>query len=419
LFAIPLEEATITGDMTVKLIASFVATLAGVYLPVSAWSVAHAAPLEVNSTSGTSIAPIALDDGSPGLNVAMDLVSLETSQPRSTETDAINLQAQSSPVTVEHIELTTDGNRVLIRTDRRVEDYDTYWDRSSLAYAITIPNARFSPNVTLPDTSSSSAIQWVNAEQDAYGNITIYVMPAPQVSVRGVNEPSTQMLAVELQPYGVNNSDGVGTAANRNNSLDGSSLGDLPQISGDRIVVVLDPGHGGPDPGAVGIGGLSEIDIVDPVANRVAALLRESGVEPVLTRTGNYDLDLDPRVDLANRIPANLFVSIHANAISMSRPDVNGIETYYYQSGSYLADTIHESLIDATGSNDRGVRTARFYVLRYTDMPAVLLELGFVTGDQDAPRLRDPDHQEILARGIARGILEYIERYCPGPHCGP
>jgi N-acetylmuramoyl-L-alanine amidase len=419
LFAIPLEEATITGDMTVKLIASFVATLAGVYLPVSAWSVAHAAPLEVNSTSGTSIAPIALDDGLPGLNVAMDLVSLETSQPRSTETDAINLQAQSSPVTVEHIELTTDGNRVLIRTDRRVEDYDTYWDRSSLAYAITIPNARFSPNVTLPDTSSSSAIQWVNAEQDAYGNITIYVMPAPQVSVRGVNEPSTQMLAVELQPYGVNNSDGVGTAANRNNSLDGSSLGDLPQISGDRIVVVLDPGHGGPDPGAVGIGGLSEIDIVDPVANRVAALLRESGVEPVLTRTGNYDLDLDPRVDLANRIPANLFVSIHANAISMSRPDVNGIETYYYQSGSYLADTIHESLIDATGSNDRGVRTARFYVLRYTDMPAVLLELGFVTGDQDAPRLRDPDHQEILARGIARGILEYIERYCPGPHCGP
>lgn len=402
-----------------KLIASFVATLAGVYLPVSAWSVAHAAPLEVNSTSGTSIAPIALDDGLPGLNVAMDLVSLETSQPRSTETDAINLQAQSSPVTVEHIELTTDGNRVLIRTDRRVEDYDTYWDRSSLAYAITIPNARFSPNVTLPDTSSSSAIQWVNAEQDAYGNITIYVMPAPQVSVRGVNEPSTQMLAVELQPYGVNNSDGVGTAANRNNALDGSSLGDLPQISGDRIVVVLDPGHGGPDPGAVGIGGLSEIDIVDPVANRVAALLRESGVEPVLTRTGNYDLDLDPRVDLANRIPANLFVSIHANAISMSRPDVNGIETYYYQSGSYLADTIHESLIDATGSNDRGVRTARFYVLRYTDMPAVLLELGFVTGDQDAPRLRDPDHQEILARGIARGILEYIERYCPGPHCGP
>jgi N-acetylmuramoyl-L-alanine amidase len=321
---------------------------------------------------------------------------------------------------VEYIEITTDGNRVLIRTDRRVEDYETYWDRANLAYAIKIPNARFGPDLTLPDVSSSSAIQWVNAEQDAYGNIIIYVMPAPQVSVRGVNEPSTQMLALELQPYGVHNSDGVGTTTNNGSTTsDGSSLNNLPDVSGDRIVVVVDPGHGGPDPGAVGIGGLREIDVVTPVSNRVAALLRESGVESVLTRTGDYDLDLDPRVDLANRIQANLFVSIHANAISLSRPDVNGLETYYYQSGDRLADTIHESLIDATDSNDRGVRTARFYVLRYTDMPSVLLELGFVTGDEDAPRLRDPDYQETLARGITRGILEYIERYCPGPYCEP
>jgi N-acetylmuramoyl-L-alanine amidase len=375
--------------------------------------------LERNPASGTTIASIPLDNGSPDPDVAIDLASSNPVHPRATETEAIDLQAQASPVTVEYIELTTDGNRVLIRTDRQVEEYDTYWDRSSLAYAITIPNARFGPNVTLPDTSSSDAIQWVKAEQDAYGNVTIYVMPSPQVSVRGVNEPSTQMLAVELQPYGVNNSDGVGTAANPNGSFNWPSIDNLPDVSGDKIIVVIDPGHGGPDPGAVGIGGLNEVQIVDPVSNRVAELLRESGVDPVLTRTGDYDLDLDPRVDLANRIPANLFVSIHANAISMSRPDVNGLETYYYESGNYLAETIHESLIDATGSNDRGVRTARFYVLRYTDMPAVLVELGFVTGDQDAPRLRDPDYQETLARGIARGILEYIERYCPGPYCGP
>ncbi len=402
-----------------KFIASFVATLAGAYLPVSAWGIAHAAPLETNPAR-TSIASIRLDNDSPDPAFATLPSSDGLSQVKDAAAEATELQAQSSPATVEYIELTTDGNRVLIRTDRRVDDYDTYWDRSSLAYAITIPNARFGPNVTLPDASSSSAIQWVNAEQDAYGNITIYVMPSPQVSVRGVNEPSTQMLAVELQPYGVNNSDGVGNASNSGSgSLDWSSLNNLPEISNGRVVVVLDPGHGGPDPGAVGIGGLSEIDIVDPVANRVAELLRESGVEPILTRTGNYDLDLDPRVDLANRVQANLFVSIHANAISMSRPDVNGIETYYFQSGDRLAETIHASLIDATGSNDRGVRTARFYVLRYTDMPAVLLELGFVTGDQDAPRLRNPDYQETLARSIARGILEYIDRYCPGPYCEP
>ncbi|NJN61710.1 MAG: N-acetylmuramoyl-L-alanine amidase [Coleofasciculaceae cyanobacterium RL_1_1] len=343
-----------------KFIASFVATLAGAYLPVSALSVVLAAPLETAPVR-TSIASIQLDDATSTSALAALSSSDRMTQATGEDPKEIELQAQSSPVTVEYIELTTDGNRVLIRTDRRVDDYDTYWDRSSLAYAITIPNARFGPDVTLPDASSSSAIQWVNAEQDAYGNITIYVMPAPQVSVRGVNEPSTQMLAVELQPYGVNNSDGVGTAGNSgSSSFDWSSLNNLPEITDGRVVVVLDPGHGGPDPGAVGIGGLSEIDIVDPVANRVAELLRESGVEPILTRTGNYDLDLDPRVDLANRVQANLFVSIHANAISMSRPDVNGIETYYYQSGDRLADTIHESLIDATGSNDRGCERRDF-----------------------------------------------------------
>lgn len=409
----------IAGDLTVKLIASFVATLASAYLPMSAWSLANAAPVETIPTPTKSEATYFADD-SPVSALVLVSTNPDTPLPLPRAEVAETLQAQSSPITVEYLEMTTDGNRVLIRTDRRVEDYDTYWDRSSLAYTIKIPNARFGSNVTLPDVSSSASIEWVRAEQDADGNILIYVMPAAQVSVRGVNEPSTQMLAVELQPYGVNNSEGVGAISNSGSRpFDWSSIENLPEISGDRIVVVLDPGHGGPDPGAVGIGGLSEIDIVDPVANRVAALLAESGVEPVLTRTGNYDLDLDPRVDLANRIQANLFVSIHANAISMSRPDVNGLETYYYESGDRLAETLHESLIDATDSIDRGVRTARFYVLRYTDMPAVLLELGFVTGDQDAARLRDPDHQEVLARAITRGILEYIERYCPGPYCEP
>jgi len=399
----------------VKLIASFVATLASAYLPMSAWSFANAAPVETVLPRPESGSIRLVDDsGSASLSASATPEVLLLPRAEAAE----NLQAQSAPVTVEYLEITTDGNRVLIRTDRRVEDYVTYWDRSNLAYTIKIPNARFGPEVTLPDASSSTAIQWVKAEQDADGNVLIYVMPAAQVSVRGVNEPSTEMLAVELQPYGVNNSEGVGNiSSSASRPFDWSSINNLPNMSGDQIVVVLDPGHGGPDPGAVGIGGLSEIDIVDPIAARVAALLAESGVEPVLTRTGNYDLDLDPRVDLANRIQANLFVSIHANAISMSRPDVNGLETYYFESGDRLAETIHESLLDATGSTDRGVRTARFYVLRYTDMPAVLLELGFVTGDQDAPRLGDPNHQETLARAITRGILEYIERYCPGPYC--
>ena len=323
--------------------------------------------------------------------------------------------AQFSPAIVEYLEITTDGNRLLVRTDRRVDSYEHYWDRSSLAYAINIPNARFARNATIPDARDSDAIRWVRAEANADGSVTIFVMPAAQVAIGELNEPSTQILSLELDPYAAT----VGESPVRPGPFDWSSLDNLPTIRDGDIVVVLDPGHGGRDPGAVGIGGLDELDIVNPVTDRVADLLEENGVVPLLTRTSNYELDLEPRVDFANRVNANLFVSIHANAISMSRPDVNGIETYYFQTGDRFAEVVHESLLDATGSGDRGVRTARFYVRRHTDMPAILLELGFVTGAIDAPRLADPDHREVLARAIARGILEYVDRYCPGPYCEP
>jgi N-acetylmuramoyl-L-alanine amidase len=115
-------------------------------------------------------------------------------------------------------------------------------------------------------------------------------------------------------------------------------------------------------------------------------------------------------VQLANRLNANLFVSIHANAISMSRPDVNGVETYYYSSGRALAQTIQNSILQATGAPNRGVRRARFYVLRHTAMPAVLVEVGFVTGRDDAPRLADASYRELMAQAIARGILQYVRQ---------
>jgi N-acetylmuramoyl-L-alanine amidase len=138
--------------------------------------------------------------------------------------------------------------------------------------------------------------------------------------------------------------------------------------------------------------------------------LEAQGVTVVMTRSQDITLDLQPRVDIAERANGDLFVSIHANAISMSRPDVNGIESYYAtESGRRLAATIHASMLAATGMNDRGVKEARFYVIRRTSMPATLLEIGFVTGAQDAPRLADPVWREMMANAIARGILQYIQ----------
>ena len=128
----------------------------------------------------------------------------------------------------------------------------------------------------------------------------------------------------------------------------------------------------------------------------------------MLTRTSDIDLDLAPRVELADRVRATVFVSIHANAISMTRPEVNGLETYYYDTGYDLARMIHASVLQTAPIRDRGVRSARFYVLRKSSMPSVLVETGFVTGAEDAANLGNSAHRQRMADGIARGILQYI-----------
>lgn len=318
-------------------------------------------------------------------------------------------QTSNSIAQVESIELAADGNQLLIRVDGPIA-YSSGWE-SALFYTITITGARLNSGVTAPRVDASTTIARVQVEQAGPETVTIRVQPKPQVQVQEVNQPSPEMLALYLQSYSASP-----PRTPLWPDLDDEDLTLSPAEDG-QILVVLDPGHGGADPGAVGIGGLNEVEIVDPVADRVAELLEANGVAVVLTRTEDIEVDLPPRVDLANRLDANLFVSIHANAVDMSRPEINGIETYYYSAGEQLAEMIHASLLDASGGPDRRVRTARFYVLRNTDMPAVLLELGFVTGELDAERLSDPDYRNLLAEAIARGILQYIQRYCPGPLC--
>ena len=125
-------------------------------------------------------------------------------------------------------------------------------------------------------------------------------------------------------------------------------------------------------------------------------------------------MDLPPRVALANNNRADLFVSIHANALSMDRPDVNGVETFYFQGGrsSSLAQSIQNQLLAASpGTPDRGARSGRFFVIRRTVMPAALVELGFVTGQLDAPRLADAGFRRRLAVAIGMGILNYLVAY--------
>lgn len=184
--------------------------------------------------------------------------------------------------------------------------------------------------------------------------------------------------------------------------------GPLPTINR-RVRIVVDPGHGGRDPGAIGIGGLQEKQAVLDISLQLAALLRRQGADVVLTRDDDTFISLDGRTTLANRLNATAFVSVHANSAGINRPDVNGLETYYHQSGGRMAQAVHGSIIQAFPyMRNRGVRTARFYVLRHSRMPSILVETGFVTGSQDAALLSNPSWRSQMAWAIARGVINYL-----------
>ena len=187
----------------------------------------------------------------------------------------------------------------------------------------------------------------------------------------------------------------------------------LPNIEQNKFIVVIDPGHGGPDPGAIGIGGIKESDVVLDVSKKVKKLLSEKGVRVKLTRNKEIDLDLPPRVLVANRYDADIFVSVHANASRGKRRDINGLETFYYRGwrGRLLAKRIQKQILRVSpGSPDRGVKQGKFYVIKNTKMPAVLVEIGFLTGRLDGRRLEKYTHRKKIAYAIAKGILEYLSK---------
>jgi len=145
------------------------------------------------------------------------------------------------------------------------------------------------------------------------------------------------------------------------------------------------------------------------VAARVAALLRNGGIGVILTRTKDASVPLRTRVMRANNAEVAAFVSIHCN--SAGSDSARGTEAYYYRTsdpGRKLAAAIHVPLVRATGLVDRGVKDAGFYVLRHTKMPAALIELAFISNEDEERLLRDEGFQTKAARAITDGIAGWL-----------
>ena len=172
---------------------------------------------------------------------------------------------------------------------------------------------------------------------------------------------------------------------------------------------IIDPGHGGSDPGAM-LGSREEADDVLRLSLRVAQLIVASGETCALTRINDATHDLDEKTAIANNGNFDYFVSIHRNASGVGGV---GIESYYYSgasstsAGAKLCTSIHNSMV-ATGvwTRNRGVKTAGYYVLKYTNMPATLLEVGFI--DVESENVIFDTHFETIAVSIANGMLAMV-----------
>jgi len=232
------------------------------------------------------------------------------------------------------------------------------------------------------------------------------------------------------------------------------AIGDRPERAAPLRMIVLDAGHGGHDPGATGPTGLAEKDVALDVTRRVAKLVEaELGVRVVLTRSDDTFIALRDRTSVANRERADLFVSIHANA--HRQIDSAGVETYFLSSeatdsnarqaaavensvvqlespaggrgradivkailwdlaqsefqaeSSRLAETVQDSMTRSLRIPNRGVKQAGFYVLGGAAMPAILVEIGFVTNPREERRLRESRYRDEIARAILAGLGEY------------
>ncbi|WP_018923086.1 N-acetylmuramoyl-L-alanine amidase [Salsuginibacillus kocurii] len=175
--------------------------------------------------------------------------------------------------------------------------------------------------------------------------------------------------------------------------------------------IVVDPGHGGHDPGA-GAFGIQEKDVVLDTGNYLRPMLEDAGANVIMTRSTDTFVTLNERANIANRQNADAFISIHANAAGSSA--AHGTETYWDNSNASagsqaLAASIQRELVAELGTLDRGVKQAGFSVIRRSQMPSVLVELGFVTNQNEANRLNSSGFQQRAAEAITRGTINHFE----------
>lgn len=171
--------------------------------------------------------------------------------------------------------------------------------------------------------------------------------------------------------------------------------------------IVIDPGHGGKDPGAVA-GDIYEKDLASQTADNVAQTLRDKGATVISTRTGDYYVSLDDRVRISQEYNTHAFVSLHYDAFPVNF--IHGVSTYFHSTADRaLADAMQPALSSGLQLHNRGVMQGNYRVLRNNPAPSVILELGFMSNPNDLAIIQTEDYHNSVADAVADGLKNYFE----------
>lgn len=312
--------------------------------------------------------------------------------PAVTEPGITDPKPQASNISKVSFAASGNGHRVTITANNAMADYTQASVGSPNRFYVDIKNSKLTATPAEFLTGNvNSVVKQVRSSQ--LDDTTVRVV----MDLRQVGTPNITMSADKKQMY-----------------LDFAKIKFEPMADG-KLVVMLDPGHGESTGGKRSFdGSLREYEFNRSVANKIAAILRAQGIEVLMTVSDNQDTSLNDRCVIANNSNADIFVSIHANAFGTNWNTVNGWEAYIYKAGGFsevLAKEIEKTSNPSLGLTNRGVKTSEFYVVKYTDMPSVLIEHGFYTNATEVEKLKSDSFRQKCAEADAQGIINFLNKY--------
>lgn len=327
--------------------------------------------------------------------------------------------------------------RIVADTDKEV-DYQSFALSSPDRIVIDLSKAKLGKNVSKEfdvDSKYASKVRIGQFDKDTVrivvespvkrNNYDVFSIVGGNYNYRVVMDFGNLDGSSSNENSNVNNNSSNNNANTNNNSSNNNSntntntnsnTNNSGVLSGRTITI--DPGHGGSDSGAIGPTGLNEKTATLGISLDLAKMLKQAGAKVYITRKVDEDVapqpatdseELQARADVGNESNSDIFVCIHLD--SFTSPSAKGTTGYYFagsSSSQRLADYIKDGVIEQLGTVDRGTKTANFYVLKHTTMPATLLETAFVSNPDEEALLKSDEGQKKAALGIYNGIVRYF-----------